>query len=196
MGYVRDFKVSLALALIFLISISTLACSIFTTEDFTTEEFTFESSGVKLNGIISRPKTTEVNSIVIIVHGYGRTNVVKNNGYHELRSKFTSKGISVLVWDKPGCGKSEGEFDINQPVDSSADEVVSAIDALRKKKEAGSDQIGLWGVSRAGWIAPLAINKEPSVRFWISISGTDGFENWGYLLRSNLGIGLDIHSPK
>ena len=198
MGYeiisVRDFKVRLALALIFLISIGALASSIFTTEELTTEEFTFKSSGVNLNGIISRPKTMEVNSIVIIVHGYGRTNVVNNNGYHELRSKFTSKGISVLVWDKPGCGKSEGEFDINQPVDSSAEEVVSAIHALRKRKEAGSERIGLWGVSRAGWIAPLVIKQEPSVKFWISVSGTDAFENWGYLLRSNLELGGHSHS--
>ena len=185
---VRDFIGRLALALIFLMSIDALASS-----TFTTEEFTFKSSGISLNGIISRPNNMEVNSIVIIVHGYGRTNVVDGNWYHELRSRFTSKGISALVWDKPGCGKSEGEFDIHQPVDSSADEVVSAIHALRKKKEAGSEQIGLWGISRAGWIAPLAIKQEPSVKFWISISGTDGFENWGYLLRSSLE--LSGHSP-
>ncbi len=171
-----------ALALISLLSIGALVPSSFATENFTTEEFTFQSSGVKLNGIINRPKTMEATSMVIIVHGYGRTNVVKDNGYHELRSRLTSRGISVLVWDKPGCGKSEGEFDINQPVGSSADEVVSAIHALRQKEEAGSDQIGLWGVSRAGWIAPLVIQQEPSVKFWISVSGTDAFENWGYLL--------------
>ncbi len=174
-------KIKLALVLFFLISTNTLA-----TSKFTTEEFTFNTSGLTLNGIISRPQNMQANAIAIIVHGYGRTNVVKDNWYQEIRSKLTSKGISVLVWDKPGCGKSQGNFDINQSVDSSADEVVSAINALRKKKEAGSDQIGLWGTSRAGWIAPLAIKQEPSVKFWISISGTDGFENWGYLLRSNL----------
>ena len=197
MGYkiisVRDFISRLALALVSLISIGALASSSFTAGEFTTEEFTFKSSGINLNGIISRPKNMEVNSIIIIVHGYGRTNVVNDNWYPELRSKFTSKGISVLVWDKPGCGKSQGEFDINQPVDSSADEVVSAIHALRKKKEPGSEQIGLWGISRAGWIAPLVIKQEPSVKFWISVSGTDAFENWGYLLRSSLALGG--HSP-
>lgn len=190
---VRDFKVRLVSALIFIISIGALPSCIFAAEEFTTEEFTFESSGINLNGIISRPQNTEANAIIIIVHGYGRTNVVKGNWYRELRSRFTSRGISVLVWDKPGCGKSEGEFDINQPVDSSADEVVAAMHALKQKKEAGSERIGLWGVSRAGWIAPLAIRKEPGVAFWISVSGTDAYENWGYLLRSNLE--LDGHAP-
>ena len=180
------FKVRLALALGAVMSISPSAYSQSTSEAFITEEFTFQSEGLLLNGIISRPKATEATSIVIIVHGYGRTNVVRDNGYHELRSRFTAKGISVLVWDKPGCGKSEGVFDINQPVESSANEVVAAMQALRDNQEAGAEQIGLWGVSRAGWIAPLAIQKDPRVKFWISVSGTDAFENWGYLLRSSL----------
>lgn len=57
---------------------------------------------------------------------------------------------------------------------------------LKEKKEPGSDRIGLWGGSRAGWISPVAISRDPSIKFWVSISGTDAFENWGYLLRSNL----------
>ncbi len=185
MGYeIKNLKNCIGTFIIAFVSLTSSVAQ--TSSTFTTGEFTFESSGLNLNGIISRPQEMKANAIIIIVHGYGPTNVVKNNGYHELRSKFTSKGISVVVWDKPGCGKSEGVFDINQPVDSSADEIVSAIQALKDNEEAGSEKIGLWGVSRAGWIAPLAINKEPSVKFWISISGTDAFENWGYLLRSNL----------
>ena len=75
-----------------------------------------------------------------------------------------------------------------------ADEVLSAIQALRQSKEPGADRIGLWGVSRAGWIAPVVIEQEPSIQYWISVSGTDAFENWGYLLRSNLEI--DGHPPE
>lgn len=32
------------------------------------------------------------------------------------------------------------------------------------------------------------------MKFWISVSGTDAFENWGYLLRSNLELGGFSHS--
>ena len=126
--------------------------------------------------------------MIIIVHGYGPTNVVEQNGYYDLRSRFTSLGISVVVWDKPGRGSSEGDFDINQPVESSAEEVVAAIRSLRNRGVSGSESIGLWGVSRAGWIAPLAISKARDIKFWISVSGTDALENWGYLLRSHLTI--------
>ena len=171
--------------LFFLSSSSALA-----TDHFETEEFYFETSNnEKLSGIISRPKDIDAKSIIVVAHSYGPTNVVEGNQYHNFRSQLTSKGISVVIWDKPGCGKSEGEFDINQPVKSSAIEITHAIKYLKEKNEPGSDQIGIWGSSRGGWIAPLAINEEKSnIKFWISVSGTDAYENWDYLIRSSLEI--------
>ena len=178
------FKTKLMIVLLFMMMFTGQSLS--ANDNFSTEEFSFNSAGMKLNGIISRPINNDATSIAIIVHGYGSTNVVAGNWYYSLRKRFTDMGIAVLVWDKPGNGKSEGEFDINQPVDSSADEIVAAIKELKQNAEPGSSQIGLIGGSRAGWISPLAINKQPDIKFWISISGTDGYESWGYLLRSNL----------
>ena len=80
--------------------------------------------------------------------------MVEWNSFAGVRRMFTELGINVVVWDKPGCGASEGEFDINQPVASSADEVVTAVHALRAQGIEGSQRMGLWGSSRAGWIAP------------------------------------------
>ena len=53
---------------------------------------------------------------------------------------------------------------------------------------AGTDRIGLWGISRAGWICPLVIEALPSIAFWISVSGTDDKESFAYLLETNLRI--------
>jgi len=92
------------------------------------------------------------------------------------------------MWDKAGCGKSEGAFDINQPVQSSAKEVLAAIEELKNHNISGSNKIELWGISRAGWICPLVIQECPSIAFWISVSGTDDKENFGYLLESNFRI--------
>ncbi|WP_395377551.1 alpha/beta hydrolase family protein [Marinicella sp. W31] len=174
-------------ALILLFLSSSIA---FATSHFETEEFYFvTSNNEKLSGIISRPKEFDAKSIIMVAHSYGATNVVEGNQYHNFRSQLTSKGITVVIWDKPGCGKSEGEFDINQPVKSSAIEISNAIKYLRQENEPGSDQIGIWGSSRGGWIAPLAINEEQSnIKFWISVSGTDAYENWDYLIRSSLEI--------
>lgn len=164
------------------------------TDSMTTEEFTFESSGLNLNGIISQPSNIEAKSLVIVIPGHGPTNVVEGNWYYELRSKFNAVGVAVAIWDRPGCGKSEGEYDHNQSVHSSADEAVAAIHSIRSNRVPGYERIGMWGASRGGWIAPLAMDKDPDISFWISVSGTDAFETWGYLFRSTLV--LEGHSEK
>lgn len=153
-----------------------------------TETFLFEVHGNRLVGLLDTPAHQDPMSTIIIVHGYGKTNVGQQNWNSGLRTHFARLGINVLVWDKPGCGQSEGEFDINQSVESSAAEVVAAVHELKARGIAGSQRIGLWGISRAGWIAPLAIKAEPSIDFWISVSGVDDKENARYLLSSNLPI--------
>ena len=153
-----------------------------------TESFEFEVNGNRLVGLLDMPAGVEPTATIIIVHGYGETNVVEQSWYYEMRSKFAEIGLNTIMWDKPGCGKSEGEFDINQPVQSSAQEVVEAVHAVQELQLAGSEAIGLWGISRAGWIAPLAMHQEPEIDFWISVSGTDDKENARYLIESNLRI--------
>lgn len=153
-----------------------------------TEPFTFDVAGRTLVGLLDRPVGREPRSTVILVHGYGETDVVEGNWYHDLRSQFARVGVSTLVWDKPGCGQSEGEFDIDQPVQSSADEVVAAAHALQERGLLGTGPVGLWGISRAGWVAPLVMRDEPDIAFWISVSGPDGKENARYLLRENFRI--------
>ncbi len=153
-----------------------------------TQRFEFVSGGSRLSGFVDTPADGAAQAIIVIVHGYGETDVAGRTSYYDLRSRFTALGITTVIWDKPGCGESEGTFDINQPVDSSAREVLDAIRHLRESKLPGAQKIGLWGISRAGWIAPLAITQDPGIAFWISVSGTDDKESFPYLLESNLRI--------
>lgn len=153
-----------------------------------TENFHFVHNGKKLSGLLDLPTEQKPTSIILIVQGYGKSNIVEGNWYYDLRSNFVKLGIACVIWDKPGCGKSEGNFDINQTVQSSADEVLSAIKEIESKNIAGANNIGLWGISRAGWICPLVIQQYPKIAYWISVSGTDDKENFGYLLETNLRI--------
>ena len=154
----------------------------------TTQSFEFVSNGNRLSGFLDVPAGGVTRAMIVIIHGYGKTDVAGRTSYYDLRSRFTQLGISTLIWDKPGCGKSEGTFDADQPVESNAREVLDAIRHARESKLPGSQKIGLWGISRAGWIAPLAITRDPTIAFWISVSGTDDKENFPYLLESNLRI--------
>ena len=147
--------------------------------------FEFEYNQKTLRGLIEKPNSIDPQALILIIPGYGATNFVHGGSYSTLRRHFVEAGLTVVVWDKMGCGDSEGTFDANQPVESSAEEALAAIAKLKEMDVPGSEKIGLWGVSRGGWICPLLIQQYP-IKFWISVSGVDDKENFGYLLRSNL----------
>ena len=152
----------------------------------TTTDFVFVSNGLTLSGIISQPAQDEAKALIVFVHGYGGTDVRGANMYADLRQRFAELGIASATWDKPGQGRSEGKFDINQAVDSSAQEVLDAVAWLRANKVPGAERIGIWGISRAGWIAPIALSRDPAISFWISVGGVTAEDNYFYLLQSNL----------
>jgi pimeloyl-ACP methyl ester carboxylesterase len=151
----------------------------------TTDTLSFIFEGKKLSGILDMPATKVPSGLIILIPGSGQTNMVAWKWNAELRNRFVQEGFACYVWDKAGCGKSEGVFDGNQSVQSSAKEGVEAINELKRRNIPGSEKIGLWGHSRAGWICPLIISDFPEVKFWISVSGTDDKENYGYLLEKN-----------
>lgn len=152
-----------------------------------TESFEFQFENKTLKGVIEKPEGQVSKGIIILIPGYGRTDFVEGKWFYNLRSALVSTGLTVCVWDKMGCGNSEGQFDAQQPVENSATEAIAAIHALKERQVPGHEKIGLWGLSRAGWICPL-INEQHPIDFWISVSGTDDKENYGYLVQSNLRI--------
>lgn len=153
-----------------------------------TQRFEFSSHGNRLVGFLDTPATQDARALIAIIHGYGATNVAETTTYYDLRTRFTALGVATLLWDKPGCGESEGTFDANQPVTESAREVLDALSQARADNIAGTSKTGLWGISRAGWIAPIAMTQDPSIAFWISVSGVDDQESFPYFLESNLRI--------
>lgn len=157
-----------------------------------TETFTFEFDELQFSGLIDYPIEKTPQSLIILIPGSGKTNFSGQGGwtdwFKKLRTHFVKQGFAVCAWDKAGCGNSEGDFDGQQSVQSSAQEALAAIKQLRLKNVPGANQIGLWGISRAGWICPLIIQEAPSIKFWISVSGVDSLENSNYLLRTHLRI--------
>lgn len=150
-----------------------------------TDTLSFIFEGKRFSGILDLPNDKTPTGLIILVPGSGKTNMVSGNWNSDLRSQFVKEGYACYVWDKAGCGKSEGVFNANQPVQNSAKEAITAIEELKRQNIPGSDKIGLWGHSRAGWICPLIIADYPSIAFWISVSGPDDKETYGYLLERN-----------
>lgn len=174
-------KKILLFILIALISLNSFAQS-------TQELLDFKFNGVKLSGVLNFPKHIEPKGIVLIIHGDGKTDAVKGQWWFDVRSAITNAGFATFMWDKMGCGNSEGTYKIGRPVDNEALEVIAAIKTLKRNKIKGFNNIGLWGISRAGWINPIVINQYKDINFWISVSGVDDDETFDYLLEKNLQI--------
>ncbi|MEM6806785.1 MAG: alpha/beta fold hydrolase, partial [Bacteroidota bacterium] len=154
----------------------------------TREIFSFEFEGLTLQGVLNMPEQSTPKGIVLLVHGSGQTNAVAQEWHYDVRATLVKSGYATFMWDKIGCGQSEGSFDYNQPVQNSAEEVLAAINSLKSKQIPGSDHIAFWGISRAGWIIPLVLQTFKEAGFWISVSGVDEKENFKYLLEENLRI--------
>jgi dienelactone hydrolase len=51
-------------------------------------------------------------------------------------------------------------------------DALAAIDALRRRTDIDTARVGLWGISQAGWIIPIAAAVSPAtVKFTIIVSG-------------------------
>jgi alpha-beta hydrolase superfamily lysophospholipase len=134
------------------------------------EEITFESHGVRLVGTLVLPEDRP-SAAIVFVHGSGR-----QSRNIELAERFAGSGIAALVYDKRGAGESGGQYESEQSVSGMnisllADDAASALDALARRPELVDIPIGIAGISQAGWIAPLAAERNPIAKFLVLWSG-------------------------
>ena len=80
------------------------------------------------------------------------------------------RGVAVLGYDKRGVGGSTGDWK-TESFDDLASDAMAAYAYLRTRPEIDRSQIGLLGLSQAGWVMPLAAVRAQGVAFLISISG-------------------------
>lgn len=131
------------------------------------EEVTFSGPGAVLSGTLYLPTSPGPHPALVFVHGSGPQTRLDN---WSMADRFARAGIACLSFDKRGTGKSTGDWE-QADFDVLADDVLAGVERLRQRPEIQPDQIGLWGVSQAGWIIPLAANKSEHVAFCIPVSG-------------------------
>jgi pimeloyl-ACP methyl ester carboxylesterase len=105
----------------------------------------------------------------------GRTAVVALHGagagtrdyflYQHLHDLLPPLGIGVVTFDRRGEGRSNGAV-------SRGRFEVQAQDALAVREAIDVRQVGLWGVSQGGWIAPLAASMSDRIAFVVCLAST------------------------
>lgn len=124
--------------------------------------------------------------VVVFVHGSGPEDYSSSGNYDYLREEFVKAGYACYSWDKPGVGRSQGQW-YSQSVAQRAGEVVSAFDKIKTIDKIDTGKIGLWGISQAGWVMPLVFEKvSPAFVICVSSPVTTAFDQEMYRIGSEM----------
>ena len=131
------------------------------------EEVRFANGDVELAGTLIAPRADGKHPAVILVHGSGPA----TREWPVPFARFlVRRGMAVLGYDKRGVGGSSGDWQ-QASFEDLAGDAVAAFHYLKRRPDIDAAQIGLMGVSQAGWIMPIAATRAPDFAFLISISG-------------------------
>jgi len=83
---------------------------------------------------------------------------------------FLSRDVAVLLTNKRGVGKSEGNW-LRNSIEGRADDVYAAVRTLKDHPSLDADRIGLVGHSQGGWVVTQAASEHDDVAFFISLVG-------------------------
>lgn len=132
----------------------------------TERDVTFRNGSVELSGTLMLPDSGP-SPAVVFLHGSGP---VTREGARPYAEDFAKLGIASLFFDKRGSGSSGGSW-ITASLQDLAGDALAAVEYLETEEGIDPAQIGLWGVSQAGWVAPLVAVRSNDVAFMILISG-------------------------
>jgi pimeloyl-ACP methyl ester carboxylesterase len=93
-------------------------------------------------------------------------------------------GYGTFAWDKPGTGESTGQIDRSRLREQRAQIVLDAIAVLKDRSDIDHRQIGMWGISQAGYVMPSVLSKTDDIAFMIAVScpGVAGVDQGAYLV--------------
>lgn len=134
----------------------------------------FYSGRSKLVGRLLLPEGEGPFPAVVFVHGSGTVTRSKDASHGK---QLRDAGFAAFLYDKRGVGDSEGLFvpastEISEwRLPLLADDALAAVAFLQGLEEINPDQIGLMGVSQAGWIIPLAASRSDAPAFAVIVAG-------------------------
>lgn len=137
---------------------------------WTTEEVVIDANTHRLAGTLYVPRSPEPHPAVVLIHGSTRQTRDSLGGLYRSNAElFAKNGYAALVYDKRGCGKSGGDFE-NALMPEFAEDAMAAIEHLAAREDIDQSQIGVWGISAGGWVAPLVAKDSNKVKFVILAS--------------------------
>jgi uncharacterized protein len=134
------------------------------------EEITFQSGEFKLVGDLRTPAGIGPFPVVLFVHGSGDADRTLFGYYLPIMERMLRAGYAVFSWDKPGYGESTGQLREPRLRHQRAQILLDAIEVVKARSDINPQRIGLWGISQAGYVMPLALAKSEDIAFMICVS--------------------------
>jgi uncharacterized protein len=129
-------------------------------------EVKFTNGAVTLAATLTLPLTKGPHPAVVLISG--------SDGYARMRGGlpqfFAQHGIAALSYDKRGKGDSTGDFE-TATLDDFVGDVSAGVRFLQARPEIRPKQVGIWGISNGGWIAPCVATRTPDVAFLVLHAG-------------------------
>lgn len=140
-------------------------------KDTTYQEISFRNSvqDLELAGMLFVPEGEGPFPAAVIIHGSG-TSHRENRWYLTLTQYLQEHGIVVLLPDKRGSEKSEGDWQTASFEDLATD-TVAAVEFMSDQSEVSVSDIGIIGLSQGGHIAPVVADQLQDLAFVVNIVG-------------------------
>jgi len=137
--------------------------------EYTEVSFRNEAQDLDLAGMLFVPDGEGPFQAVVIIHGSGPSKRDRN-WYLTLSSYMQKNGVAVLLPDKRGCEKSEGDWYTSSFEDLATD-TLAAIDFMKSQEIVDVSHLGIIGLSQGGIIAPIVASQSPDLEFVINMVG-------------------------
>ena len=169
-----------------LLCVALSACATDRLAGYSTTELAFVSGGDELRGTLALPLDRPGPfPAVLFVHGDGPVGREAHGYYRAFRKALAARGIASFSWDKPGVGKSTGDW-LAQDMDDRAAAVIAAYRRSSAHERVDEDRIGVIGFSQAGWVLPR-LADETWVNYLIFVStAVDVIRQGDYFKRRRL----------
>lgn len=149
------------------------------------KKFAFESGQFKVVGELRIPIGEGKYPLVIMVHGDGPA---YRSYFYTLKKCILRAGYATLMWDKPGTGQSTGKFSRQHRLAERAEVLCDAIKAVKNHSRIDAGRTGVWGISQAGYVIPLALQKTEDISFMIlvGVAGQNGIEQTAFFVSQQI----------
>jgi pimeloyl-ACP methyl ester carboxylesterase len=172
------------LACIFLVIVLLLPACTRQSQPARVEEITFQSGEFTLVGDLRTPAGTGPFPIILFVHGDGPFDRTMFGYYIPIMERMLRAGNAVFSWDKQGTGESTGQLSDTRIYHQRAQILLDAIEVMKSHPDIAPQRIGLWGISQASYVMPLALSMSEDIAFMICVScgGMSGNDEMVYLI--------------